>query len=72
MVTAAKLDRNAYYDEPGLCETMGLRRGSLQRARMAGTLRFTRQGGRILFRGDWVEDWLTGAERDEPVGSASA
>lgn len=61
MVVAAKIERDSYYDDEALRRTFGLRRGAVERSRRGGTLRFTREGGRILYRGDWLEDWLVGA-----------
>jgi hypothetical protein len=71
-VTGAKIERDAYYDTNGLCQTLGLRYGSIERARREKTLRFTKRGGRTLFRGNWIEDWLAGAEQAAPAGSVGA
>jgi len=54
------IDPGAIYDDGMLCDSIGLRRGSLDRARKGGELRFTRKGGRVLYLGRWVQDWLTG------------
>ena len=72
MATATKINRGTFYDMEWLELEAGLRYSSIQRARKDGRLRFTRQGGKILFRGDWVEDWLTGAEQPAPSRSAGA
>lgn len=55
--------RFGWYDERALAQALGLTQGSLDRARLSGELKFSRKGGRILFLGEWVEQWLT---RDEP------
>ena len=75
MVLAAKIDRDSYYDDEALRRILGLRRGAVQRARLGGELRSTRAGGRILYRGNWVEDWLNGdnpeAEASQPLAEAA-
>jgi hypothetical protein len=48
----------AFYDDKALVESLGLRYGSIERARKAGELRFTKRGGRILYLGRWVQEWL--------------
>jgi hypothetical protein len=72
MVTAAKIDPSGYYDTNGLSRTLGLSYGSIVRARREGLLRSTKCGARTLYRGDWVEDWLTGVEQPTPAEATSA
>jgi hypothetical protein len=54
-----RIDPGAWYDDDALCKTMGLKPGSLGRNRRAGRLKFTRAGGRVLYLGRWVLEWLT-------------
>jgi hypothetical protein len=72
MVTAAKIDRQGYYDTNGLSRTLGVSCASILRARREGLLRSSKCGARTLYRGDWVEDWLTGAEQAAPAESVGA
>jgi hypothetical protein len=37
---------------------LGLTSATLARARRDGTLRFSRQGNALLYRGAWLLDWL--------------
>jgi hypothetical protein len=58
---------NAWYDERTLSQTLGVTLGSLDRARLAGDLRYSRKAGRILFLGEWVQQWLTREEPPRPT-----
>lgn len=61
MTEPAKLDRDAWYDEHAL-HRLGFSTGSLAKARRAGELRYRNAGrnGRAIYRGSWVEAWLSG------------
>lgn len=59
------IDPEAMYDDDALCKLLRLRRGSMERARKSGELRYTRRGGRILYVGRWVREWLTMADTQE-------
>ena len=48
----------AVYDDGTLLLSLGLTPTTLARARRSGNLRFTRQGKRTLYLGQWVLDWL--------------
>jgi hypothetical protein len=66
---------DAVYDDGTLYLSLGLTPAALSKARRAGELRFTRQGKRTLYLGQWVLDWLqatatTNAGR-QPQGVAS-
>jgi hypothetical protein len=50
------INPDTWFDADALSETLGLRFGAIDRARKSGALRCTRRGGRILFRGRWVEE----------------
>jgi hypothetical protein len=73
-----RIEENAWYDDYTASRLLGLRYGPLEKARKAGALRFTKRGGRVLYLGRWIADWLTGdsvtvshtSERlgDEPPG----
>lgn len=70
MAEPIRFDPAAFYLERDLRE-MGLRDGSIARARRDGALKYTRRGGRILYRGDWLERWLTGSPESELAGVSS-
>jgi hypothetical protein len=66
------LDPDAIYDDGALYCTLGLSATALARARRDGSLRFTRQGRRILYLGEWVTSWLKhSAVTPQEVGCAS-
>ncbi len=54
----ARIDPDAIYDDDVLALTLGLTHASIAQARRGGRLRFTRNGRRILYRGQWIVDWL--------------
>lgn len=56
------IELEGLYDDKALGRLLGLRPGSLARARKAGELRFTRRGGQILYFGRWVTAWLAADE----------
>jgi hypothetical protein len=41
-------------------EGLGVAKMTLEKARRSGQLRSTRKGHRMLYRGQWVIDWLEG------------
>ena len=49
---------DAVYDDGALYLSLGLTPAALAKARRGGELRFTRQGKRTLYLGQWVLDWL--------------
>jgi hypothetical protein len=46
------------YDDAQLFAALDVSAATLLRARRDGRLRYTRQGKRILYFGQWVIDWL--------------
>jgi len=67
------IDPDAVYNDATLVIGLGITLTTLRQARRSGTLRATRKGRRVLYRGQWVIDRL---ERDVPamkkgVGDAS-
>ncbi len=62
MIAPVQIEPSAIYDDGALYQTLGLREGTLARARRAGELRYVRKGPRTLYLGRWLIDWLT---RDE-------
>jgi hypothetical protein len=60
------------YDDVSLYAALEVSAATLARARRQGTLRYSRQGRRILYLGEWVLAWLRAAASPrEEVGSAS-
>ena len=57
--TPYTIDASCFYDDAMLRRNLGVRLAALVRARESGELRYTRRGGRILYFGQWVLDWLT-------------
>ena len=58
-----RIDPDAIYDDAALVLLFGLTTRTLARERQAGRLRYTKRGRVILYRGDWVTDWLIGSSR---------
>jgi hypothetical protein len=52
------LSPDAILDDTALRTLLGVTPATLARARREGKLRFTRQGNRILYLGEWVVEWL--------------
>jgi len=68
------IDPAAFYDDATLHKELRIRFASLTRARESGELKYTRRGGRIMYLGRWVLDWLTGEpiEQREPARAGVA
>lgn len=60
-----KIDPESYYDENTL-RVMGLDEELLEEARREGRLRFRVLGAIVMYRGQWVLDWL---DQVEPVAA---
>jgi hypothetical protein len=58
MIAGITLPPTAVYDDGALYCSLGLTTATLARARRSGRLRFSRQGKRVLYLGEWVMDWL--------------
>lgn len=58
-----RIDPAAVYDDGALVLTLGLTHAALSEARRSGDLRFFKNGRRVLYRGQWVLDWLDGTAR---------
>jgi hypothetical protein len=53
---------NAVYTLQTLSETLGLKPGCLPRECRLQRLRYCKRGGRVLFLGSWVLEWLEAGE----------
>lgn len=54
----ARIDPNTIYHDGQVRLMLGLPGATLARVRREGLLRYSRQGHRILYRGQWLLDWL--------------
>lgn len=63
MRDGVKIDPESYYDGDLLFSLLDLPHSTLARARRSGRLRYTRAGNRILYRGQWILDWLVETPR---------
>ncbi len=70
MVSPFPIDPGAVYDDGVIVLTLDIPSATLVRARRNGQLRYTRQGRRILYLGQWLLDWLT-ATSAPTVGTQS-
>lgn len=52
------IDPNAVYRDGEIRLKLGVTSSALAKARREKTLKFSRQGHRILYRGQWLLDWL--------------
>jgi hypothetical protein len=76
MIEPALIEPESLLDDSTLRQVLGLTPSTLANARRSGTLRHTRQGKRVLYKGAWVLDWLeiesapatTGKPRSEKEG----
>jgi hypothetical protein len=69
-----KIEPAAVYDNAAL-RLAPFSAATLARARQSGRLRFARQGHRVIYRGQWLIDWLESEAKAEtqsaPAGGAT-
>jgi hypothetical protein len=58
MIEPVLIAPEALYDDGSLRQALGLTPSTLAAARRAGSLRYTRQGKRTLYKGAWILTWL--------------
>ena len=58
MIEPVPIAPTALYDGGAVQLSLGISQSALAQARRAGRLRFTRQGNRVLYMGQWLIDWL--------------
>jgi hypothetical protein len=63
MYKAIRIEPSALYDDGSLNLAAGLSPTALANARRSGRLRFTKQGNRVLYLGQWILDWLEAESR---------
>jgi hypothetical protein len=72
MIESILIDPEALYDDGSLRQAVGLTRSSLARARKGGSLRYTHQGKRILYKGAWIIAWLEADAASRQTAAAKA
>jgi hypothetical protein len=72
MQEGVKIDPESFYDGDLLFSLLDFSRSTLAVARRSGRLRFIRRGNRILYRGQWILDWLAAPAIAQPEGSPNA
>jgi len=60
MIAPCHIDPNGVYDDGAVFLALDISTATLARARRDGRLRYTRQGRRVLYMGQWIIDWLAG------------
>lgn len=70
MIEPIRIEPDALYDDGALRQCIGVTPSALAAARRDGTLRFTRVGKRIFYRGEWIAEWLDAAARKVEGGGA--
>ncbi len=68
MTEPIKIDPAAYYTASAARLKLGITESALAKARQRGVVRYSRQGGRTLYRGDWLDSWLAGEGRQQETG----
>jgi len=58
MIEPVRIEPEALYDDGSLRQALGLTPATLAAARRARSLRYTRTGKRIFYKGAWILDWL--------------
>jgi hypothetical protein len=58
MIAPCHIDLNGVYDDGAVFLALDISTATLARARRDGRLRYTRQGRRVLYMGQWLIDWL--------------
>jgi hypothetical protein len=71
-----RIDPDAYLDDATINSGLGISYSALEQARRDGSLRFVRKGGRVLYLGAWIHEWLsapkpTATKTRDRVGVAS-
>jgi hypothetical protein len=72
MATAISIDPAALYDDLVLYDLLDVSPAVLAAARRDGRLRYSRQGRRVLYLGQWVLDWLTADSSPAPAEGRTA
>lgn len=66
MFAPARIDPDGIYHDGDARLLLGLTSATMVSARRGGKLRFTRKGRSILYRGQWLLDWLNADTAHSP------
>jgi hypothetical protein len=66
-MTGFRIEPDGVYDDGSLYLGLGLSPATLTKARRSGSLRFCRQGNRVLYRGEWLLAWLESSTEGKQV-----
>jgi hypothetical protein len=58
VIDPIRIEPDAIYDDGAVVLALDIPSATLARARRDGRLRYTRQGRRTLYLGQWVLEWL--------------
>jgi hypothetical protein len=58
MLNSVSIDPKGIYDDGAIRQALGVTDAAMAAARRSGSLRFTRQGKRTFYLGEWILDWL--------------
>lgn len=62
MVVGANIEPGKFYDDFAVSRILGIRESVQKRARESNELKYTKKGPQILYRGQWLIDWLEPSE----------
>lgn len=62
MVAGASIEPQKFYDDFAVFQILEIKESVQKRARDNSELKFTKKGSRILYRGQWLIDWLEPTE----------
>ncbi len=58
MVAGANIEPEKFYDDFAVSRILGVKESVQKRDRESGALKFTKKGTQVLYRGQWLIDWL--------------
>jgi hypothetical protein len=58
MIAPCHIESQSVYDDGAVLSALHIPTATLARARREGRLRYSRQGRRVLYLGQWLLDWL--------------
>jgi hypothetical protein len=70
MIEPVLIEPEALYDDGALRQALGLTPAALAAARRSGRLRFTQQGKRTFYKGEWISKWLESESAPATSGKA--
>ncbi len=67
MVEPVLIHPEGVYDDGAIRQDLGLTDAALAKARRSGSLRHTRVGKRVLYKGAWILAWLEITARPQTI-----